>query len=180
MKVYKLRADSDHYQGLIMPDGNLYEFARRFNRVPIERSYANEKISVDPDTRSFPKGDYPSLIPNVPIFSHRALLALRDLLDANGDIFPVVIEGEEYYFFSVTRVINALDQLASEIVRFDDSSEILNIRSHSFFRKKLSGAIIFTVPQASDMDVFVTDAFVKRVHAAGLKGFWFPIIWSSD
>lgn len=178
MKVYVLGADSDRYESLIMPGGGLYEFAGRFNGSPMKNSVSDAKIKKDP--RRLPKGDFPSLIPNVPVFSRRAVEALRDLLEGHGEILPVMISGDEYFLLNVTRVVDALDESNSEVIRFEGSSKVLNIRSHSFYEEKLFGIMIFKIPQVITMDVFVTDAFVERVRSAGLKGFWFPLVWSSD
>lgn len=178
MKVYMLLADSDHYESLLMPGGDLYEFARRFNGKPMKR------LGGDPKIKKYrgrlPKGDFPSLIPGVPVFSPRAVEALRDLLEETGEIFPVTISSEEYFVFNVTKIVDALDEPNSEVIRFKGSSKVLNIRSHSFYTEKLFGIVIFKIPQVITMDVFVTDTFVERVHSAGLEGFWFPAVWSSD
>ena len=178
MKVYLLRADSDHYESLIMPGGGLYEFAGRFNGSPMKNSVSDAMIKKDP--RRLPKGDFPSLIPNVPVFSRRAVEAMRDLLESHGEILPVMISGDEYFLLNVTRVVDALDESNSEVIRFEGSSKVLNIRTHSFHEEKLFGIMIFKISQVITMDVFVTDAFVERVSSAGLKGFWFPLVWSSD
>jgi len=178
MKVYMLRADSDHYESVLMPGGDLYEFAGRFNGRPMKKLGNDPKIKKDP--RRLPKGDFPSLIPNVPVFSRRAVEALRDLLEGHGEILPVMISDDEYFLLNVTRVVDALDESNSEVIRFEGSSKVLNIRSHSFYEEKLFGIMIFKIPQVITMDVFVTDVFVERVRSAGLKGFWFPFVWSSD
>jgi hypothetical protein len=179
MKVHVLRADSDHYQGLVMTAGDLFEFARCFHGKPMQGLWTDVKIGVDPDSYSLPEGDFPSLIPDVPVFSPKAIAALRDLLVGNGEILPVTIVGEQYFLFNVTRVVDALDEENSEIIRFEGSSRVLNIREYAFFHRKLSGRVIFKIPQMLDGWIFVTDLFVKRVQSAGLKGFWFPVVWSS-
>ncbi len=178
MKVYLLRADSDHYESLIMPGGDLYECARCFNGKPMKKLSTDLRIKKDP--RRLPKGDFPSLIPNVPVFSPRAVETLRDLLEGNGEILPVMSSGDRYFLFNVTRVIDALDEPNSEVIRFEGCSKVLNIRSHSFYEEKLFGMVVFKIPQVVTMDVFVADPFVERVHSAGLKGFWFPLVWSND
>lgn len=180
MHVYMLRAHSDHFQCFIMPDGDLFEFAGRFNGRSMKRTRIKAKITVDPSSRSTPKGDYPSLIPGVPVFSRRAVTSLSDLLEGNGQVLPVQIGHEEYFLFNATRVVDALDESQSKIIRFPESSEVLNIRSHFFFKDKIVGLTIFKIPQVITKDVFVTDVFVERVHSAGLKGFWFPVLWSSE
>jgi hypothetical protein len=178
MKVYELGADSDHYESLLMTVGDLFEFARRFNGKPMRRPWSDVKIGKDP--RCMPKGDFPSLIPGVPVFSLRAVTELRNLLVGNGEILPVKIVGEEYFLFNVTRVVDALDEDSSEIIRFKGTSRVLNIREYGFHTRKLSGLAIFKIPQLVDDCIFVSDIFVERVQSAGLKGFWFPVVWSSE
>ena len=179
MNVYILRADSDHYECLIMPFDDLFEFTRRFNGKPLKRKTVYELICTDPDSYSDPKGDFPSLIPNVPVFSRRAVAQLHDLLDGNGELLSTFVGREEYFLFNVTRVLDALDESKSELERFDDG-RVFYIDHHSFFEDKLVGSSIFKIQQVRTMDVFVTDTFVDRVHAAGLKGFWFPLVWSNE
>jgi hypothetical protein len=180
MNVYQLEGDPDNYEGLIMTDGDLFEFARRFNGKPMERPWTDVTIGIDPDTRSFPEGDFPSLIGGVPVFSPKAVGALRDMLVGNGEILPVTIVGRQYFLYNVTCVVDALDEKNSEIIRFTNSSRVLNIDEYAFFPKKLSGKAIFKIPQLVDGWIFVTDLFVKRVQSAGLKGFWFPVVWSDE
>jgi hypothetical protein len=179
LNVYMLRADSDHFKCLIMPNDDLFDFARRFNGKPMNCKTFYEIICVDPDSYSSPKGDFPSLIPGVPVFSRRAVVELRDLLDGNGELLSTFIGPEEYFLFNVTRVIDALDVSRSDVIRFENSSKVLDIDSHVFYRGRIGGIPIFKIPQVLTMDVFVTDRFVDRVHTAGLKGFWFPLVWSS-
>jgi hypothetical protein len=177
MKVYVLGADSDHYESLLMPGGGLYEFARRFNGRPMKKLGNDPKIKKDP--RRLPKGDFPSLIPGVPIFSRRAVEALRDLLEETGEILPVTIGRDQYFILNVTHVVDALDEPNSTLSRFADG-RVFYIDHYSFLLEKLLGLFIFKIPQMIVGDVYVTDAFVERVHSAGLKGFWFPAVWSSD
>jgi hypothetical protein len=179
MKVYILDADSDRYKSLVMITGDLFEFAGRFDGKPMKRPWTDVKIGLAPDANSFPKGDFPSLIPSVPMFSRRAITALGDLLEGNGEALPITCDSEEYFLFNVTRVVDSLDEPNSEIVRFEGSSRVLNIHNYAFFREKLFGFSIFKIPQLL-RNIFVTDIFVKRVKSAGLKGFWFPRVWSSE
>jgi Immunity protein family (Imm11) len=177
MKVYLLRADSDHYESVSMASGDLYEFARRFNGKPMKKLGKDARIKKDP--RRVPKGDSPSLIPGVPIFSQRAVEALRDLLEANGELFPTKINSENYFIFNVTHVADVLDEPNSELSRFKDG-RVFYIDCYSFVAKELKGLSVFKIPQMVVGDVYVTDAFVERADSAGLKGFWFLPVWSSD
>lgn len=178
MKVYMLRANSDRYQSLLMTVGNLAEFANRFNGRPMKRSCKDVEIVFDP--RRVPRGDFPSLTPSAPIFSQRAVSTLRDVLEDYGELLPIIAGGEEYFLFNATRIVDALDESNSEIIRFEGTTRVMYIDTYVFFKKKISGLLMFKIPQMIDDSPFVTDAFVKRVRSARLKGFWFPLVWSSE
>jgi hypothetical protein len=152
----------------------------RFNGLPLKPSWKDVTIGWDPDMRRKPKGDCPSLFTHIPVFTPRAVDALSDLLEGNGELLPITIDLEEYFLFNVTRVIDALDESGSEIVRFDDSSKILDIDVHCFCPEKIDKATIFKIPQIPTMDVFVTEVFVERVKSGRLKGFEFPLLWSRE
>jgi hypothetical protein len=80
MNVHFLRAAANKNRGLIMSVGDLFEFARRFNGVPMKRLWTDVTIGWDPDMLKLPKGDFPSLVTNVPVFSRKAATTLADLL----------------------------------------------------------------------------------------------------
>ncbi len=143
----------------------------------MKKPWTDVKFGWDPDMLSKLKGDYPSLIPGVPVFSRAAVAVLRDLLEGVGEILPVKIAGEEYFIYNLTRIIDALDESHSVLSRFDDG-RVFYIDEHFFFGDKLEDAPLFKIPQMPDSSIFVTDVFVKRVKKAKLKGFWFPLLWS--
>ena len=180
MNVYYLRTAANKYQGLIVTQGNPHEFYHRFNGLPMKPSWKDVTVDWDPDTRRKPKGDFPDLFTHIPVFTPKAATALADLLQGNGELLPILIGGEEYVLFNVTRVTDALDESRSEIIRFDDSPKILNIEIHCFFQEKIGNTTIFKIPQVPTMDVFVTEEFVDRVRSARLKGFKFTLLWSSE
>ena len=179
MNVYYLRAAANNYQGLIITQGNWRPFSDLFNGLPVSRPWTNVTFGWDPDVSRLPKGDCPLLFTHIPVFTTRAVDALSDLLESNGELLPIVISGEKYFLFNVTRVIDALDESRSEIIRFDDF-EIMDIEVHCFFPEKIGDAAVFKIPQMVTSDVFVTDVFVDRVKSARLKGFKFPLLWSSE
>jgi hypothetical protein len=176
MNVYQLDGVADRYQGLILKVGNLSEFVQRFDGRPMNGPCADVTLQWDPADR-LPKGDFPWLV-GVPVFSSRAIHALGDLLEGHGEILPTTIEGEQYFLFNVTKVIDALDEANSEVIRYVGSAKVLRIPRYIFSAEKLTGIVIFKIPHF--YRVFVTDSFVERVKSAGLKGFWFPRLWSTD
>ncbi len=177
MKVYILLAASNSYKCLEMAGGDLFEFSGQFKGIPLKSLFKGAELRFSPE--NLPKGDYPSLIPSVPVFSRKAITVLRDLLENSGELFRVLCSKEEYFLFNVTRLTDALDETNSECARFDDG-RIFDIERHSFFPEKLPGLIIFKLEQHPLGSVYVTEPFVQRVKSTGLKGFGFQLVWSND
>ncbi len=177
MDVYQLYDDcTGDYRDLHMIFPNVWDFADRFDGTPMKLPWTDVQMAWDPASRS-PKGDF-NLMLSVPTFSSRAIDTLRDLLEGNGEILPTRCEGEPWFFFNVTRVIDALDESRSEVCTYLGTPEIMAIDRYAFFAEKLIGITIFKIPHCRR--VFVTDAFVERVKSAGLEVFWFPRRWSTD
>ena len=181
MKVYKVCADVNKYCGLYHRDpGDLLEFHRRFDGTPMkDRWTGNQKFEFRSKPSPSLKGDFPGLSTHVPVFNLKAVKALADLLKGNGEQLPITCDGEDYFLFNVTRVIDVLDEDNCEIKRFD-SGRIMYIIRYSFFRDRLVGEKMFKIPQIPLMDVLVTDDFVKHVKTAKLKGFEFRLLWSDE
>ena len=179
MNVYYLRTDANKYRGVIITQGDWRPFCDLFDGTPVSGPWTDVTIGWDPDMRRKPKGDFPSLLTHIPVFTSKAADVLSDLLEGSGELLPIMVDGEEYFLYNVTRVIDALDESRSEIIRFDDF-EIMDIDVHCFFPEKIGDAAVFKIPQMVTSDVFVTDVFVDRVKSARLKGFKFPLLWSSE
>jgi len=178
MKVYILKADVNRFRGIYYQDSkSIVEFNRRFNGTPIKKTWTGkERFAFIPER--LPKGDILGLSSHIPVFNCRAVEALADLLEPNGELLPITCNGEQYFLFNATRLVDALDEANCEIIRFSDGG-ILDVVRYSFFEKKLIGVVAFKLPQKPLWSVYVTDPFVQRVKAAGLKGFKLPFIWSS-
>jgi hypothetical protein len=123
------------------------------------------------------------------IFSRKAVDALYDMLEANGEILPLIFEGKEneYFAYNVLTVSNAVDEEKSEIDRRQDG-RFSHIKRYEFDPAQTAGLTIFKtwenksprVPNSHtyvSVEVFVTDPFVKRVQEAGLFGFDFDLKW---
>ena len=178
MRIYISCADVNRYRGLYYTEEDVMEFARRFDGTPMKSAWkVRESFSFVP--RLMPKGDCPNFGTHVPVFNPRSVEILADLLEGNGELLPIRCDGEDYFLFNVTRVVDALDQQNSDLDLFDDG-DILEIDRHVFIPEKLPSLSIFKIPQMVLADVFVTDPFVDRVESAGLKGFDFELVWSND
>jgi hypothetical protein len=65
-----------------------------------------------------PHNDYPCVNLTVPAFNRRAVDALRDFLEPNGELLPLVSSVGEYYAYNITTVVDCLDHERSEIEWF--------------------------------------------------------------
>ena len=179
MKVYTLRADVNTYRGVYyVNEDDVVDFNRRFQGKSGKKIWTGkEEFRFVP--ADLPKGDFPGLSTHIQVFSYKAVKTLADLLEGNGQLFPIACETENYFVFNVTRVIDALDEANSDVERFS-SGRIMDVDRYSFFPERVFGVHVFKIPELVLMDVFVTDPFVERVKTAGLKGFKFRLVWTSD
>jgi hypothetical protein len=89
-------------------------------------------------------------------------------------LLPLTFVDETYFVYNTTRIIDALDEDRSSVVRFR-TGEIMRIADYAF-REKVALLPIFRIPQ-SRVKVFVTDSFVERVRASALTGFDLRLLW---
>ncbi len=80
--------------------------------------------------------------------------------------------------YNPTRVLDALDEGASSVMRFDDGRIIL-IQRHVFRSDVVGESDIFTIPDERVSPTFFSHRFVDSWRASGLKGFEFKLVWAS-
>ncbi len=179
MNVYVLGTDCDKYRGIhYANDADVLEFHRRFDGRSLKYTWTGkEKFGFV--QKRFPKGDTPSLSTHIPVFNLKAAKVLMDFLEPNGELLPITCNGESFFLFNVTRIVDALDEPNCKLERFDDGG-VMYVDEYAFLKEKLAGETVFKLPQLPLGWVYVTDPFVKRVRAAILKGFEFRHVWSSE
>ena len=119
---------------------------------------------------------------SIPTFSKNAVDALRDFLEPNGEMLPLICKHGEFYAYNVTTVANILDRENSEFdwgshkkakVKPNLPSDII---FYEFYPDKLNDLSIFRLPERLS-DYFVTQRFVDRVYEKNLRGFRFKKVW---
>jgi hypothetical protein len=125
---------------------------------------------VRPDARSkFLPSDFPWLGGHALVMRRSAVDALRDLLDANGEVLPLsTTDGVELFVLNA-RVVDALDEARSSLRRFPSSGRIMSIDKPVFVPSAIEGRDLFRLPHRA-MPTYVSERFVERVREAGLKG----------
>lgn len=122
--------------------------------------------------------DYPCLDMVFPAFSQRAIEALRDLLDPNGEILSIESDTKtKFFFFNVLTISDALDQEKSECNFWSNPpTTATSIDRFVFCSDRLRDSAIFRIRELP-MSVFVTDEFVNRVDSHELHGLQFTKVW---
>ncbi len=173
-RIFKLSKilDDPRYEGFSTSDRTFLQtcpYPRDF------RECRELKVQRVPDNWTAPtlKGrvrffnDYPT-VGSIPAFSLRAVIALRDLLEPNGQLLPIA--GGNYFAYNLLTIADALDRDASEgIAAFE-------ISRFEFRPNLVESLVIFRIPEKPYL-TFVTDIFVNRVAQADLKGFDFQLAW---
>ncbi len=121
--------------------------------------------------------DYPKLM-EFPAFSRRAVDALRDLLNANGELLPLRYKDGEYWAYNLRTVVDIINPNESVVIDCHRSSTSV-ARSYYYYSirpERLDGLTIFRMRHDLS-DVYVTQPFVDRVRTAGLRNFVFEKIW---
>ena len=122
--------------------------------------------------------DFPWLGSHVLVMRKRAVLALRDIFDAQGELLPLRLDGVELFAFNA-RTVDALDESKSDLMRIPDTERIMLIRRPVFIASKIHGLDIFRLPHRGS-PTYVSQNFVDRVASARLVGLEFDQVWSSE
>jgi len=183
MNVYILNADMNRYQILVAVQEDAWDEFEQFDGTPLDKPWTPVEMEVFRDynfNQNRPSSDFPALASHIPIFSNRAVKALEDILNENGELLPLNCAEGDYSAFNVTCMIDALDIEHSDLEFFKSSGRIMNVIKYEFLNDRLANSSIFKLPQLPLMRVFVTDKFVERVQETKLTGFNFKLVWSDS
>lgn len=122
-----------------------------------------------------PFNDYPCVSLIIPAMSKKAVDALWEFLEPNGELLPLVSEVGEYYIYNVTTMVAAFDGPNSDVAWMNDWIAT-SIYRYEFHPEALEGLTIFTIPE-DPATPYATEPFVARARQAGLQGFDFRKVW---
>ena len=113
----------------------------------------------------------------LPVFNKKACEILNDFLTPNGELLSIDSPNGDFYFYNVTRVLDALDVKNSDVEFWcDPPTSAIDIRYFSFKENVIEDHSIFRFIE-DPMRLVVTDQFVKIVRDNKLTGFHFDKIW---
>ncbi len=190
MKIYGLSSDVDTYKSVSLKDESesrlLLDLLDQFGGPMIwdwpdkKMRLAIEPLVMNAADRERPLSDIPNLGSQAfPVFSRRAVEALRPLIAMHCEFLPLACDEGEYFLVNIRTVVDALDRERSAFKTFRGSNRIMEMQRYEFIEKRIGSVPIFRLPD-DRTGRFVTDPFVEAVEKAGLEGFEFPLLWSSE
>ena len=121
--------------------------------------------------------DFPCMDMMVPAFSRRAVDALRDYLEPNGELLPLIHPAGEYYAFNCRTIVEVLDREVSQALWSPVEQRLGTMFDYyAIYADRLTGLSIFRMREQPNL-VFVTTSFVDRARQHGLNGFHFVKVW---
>lgn len=183
MKIWDLQEDVNIYEHLTLVDGGTEkwnEFTDMFRGRHLSSNYQKLKLKLIEHGGKLKRGDMPYLSPGVPVFSVKAIDALKDYLNNNAEIMEVECDISDFKIINIINVISCLDHERSEIKYYPNSERIMRIKKYFFNKEKVAKEHIFKIIEQPRAIIFVSDDFRNRVIESGLEGFKFVEIWDSE
>jgi hypothetical protein len=136
------------------------------------------RLIHEDEGKTLAKSDSPWLGYGPLIFRPVVVDALGSLLREYGELLPLACAEADLAIYNPTRVLDALDEAASSVMRFPDG-RIMLIQKHVFRADVIGENDIFTMPEERVRPTFFSHRFVDRWKASGLKGLEFKQVWAS-
>lgn len=122
---------AEGYEWINCCDGSDYEIFASFDgspRTALWRPVRVRRVRVD-NGSTFKASDFPWLGAHALVFARRSVDILGPLLTSHGELLPLAAnDGSELFVLNVTRILDAIDDEHSDVVRFSDG-RIMFIKS---------------------------------------------------
>ena len=146
---------------------------KKWKPIRVERIRVNKRESGRPSDAPF------MFKSGVMAFRRSAVDALRDMLDAHGELLPLEDAGGIELYAYNPRVLEALDYSQSEGHR-SPRGELAVVKKHVFFPSVVAGVDIFRQKEERGGIIYLSERFLQRWKKAKLKGLDFFLAWDSD
>jgi hypothetical protein len=140
------------------------------------RPFAVHLVHLD-QGRRLAEADAPWFGDHALVLRESAVGAMGDMLTDSGEPLPLLCDEAKLWLYNPTVVLDALDEGASTVLRFDDG-RIMYIQKHAFRPEIVRGVSVFKLATVGRSSVFFGPAFVQRWQAARLTGLEFKKVWS--
>jgi hypothetical protein len=161
--------------------------ARDFERINVEINGTPRQSDWKPvpvnlvhtdQGRTLIESDSPWLGSHALIFKAKAFDLMGPALGGYGEILPLTCSEAKLWIYNTMHVIDALDESASSVLRFNDG-RIMMIQRHVFRAELVGENYVFKIPNLRVSPTFVSQRFVDQWNEAGLNGLEFKQVWAS-
>lgn len=176
-RVYQLEGTADQEWALPRDEAvifqDLLERGAPANWDPVEMYLLHEDEEGSPLASS----DIPWNSAATPVLKERAARLIEPMLGDAGVLLPLSCTECALWLLHVTKLADALDEAASELVRFPSSGRVMKIRRHVFKETVVRELGIFKLAQMPRGSVFFTDRVADAIGAAGLERVALRKVW---
>lgn len=131
------------------------------------------------DRQEFRESDFPWLGSHALVLRQRAVKALGHTIEQCAELLPLETDDEaELFVLNVLRVVDALDEERSSVVRFPSSNRVMRVTRPHFREAVIRGLDMFRLPFRAS-PTYVSQGFVDAASAANLVGLDFRKVWSA-
>ena len=189
MEIYSLKPqDNPLYDGLFKLDqhpslkGNKHlveDFKGIDRRKFAWKAHQLAEVWTTPQVRGdvAAYNDYPADGSTVPVFSEKAVEALRPLLEPNGELLPLDSKVGRFFAFNVTSKCEALDiDKSTGYFGTGDKETAMSISNYAFDELKFEDYAIFRLRE-EPVKLFATAEFKTRAEEASLTAMEFVKVW---
>lgn len=171
-QVYRLRY-AEGFEWLLPEnevDFDLLRFdgkARASGWTPIKM----KRVRISEHGQVLKQADFPACSGgDMLIVGHRAKSVLGMHLEKIGELLPLLCDEGDFWALNVTRLVDVLDELKSDLLRASNSGSVLRIRKHQFRPSDLSEEGFFKLHQTPRGLIYASTALAETIATSGLVG----------
>jgi hypothetical protein len=137
-------------------------------------------LETDERGQELRPADSPWLGGHALVFRDRAYRAVGEILAPAGEFLELALEdtSDRLWLFNACCLVDALDEQASDLVRFPSTGRVMKVERHVFRANVASRLTAFRVPQTRSL--FLSGDAVDAISARDLVGAGFELVWQSD
>ena len=177
MRLFSFQG-STGYEMLHCVDDSGWPTMRKLRGEPQAKTWTPVRVRrVRPSLRERSRpADSPYYGTECLIFRRSAVDALRDMLDAHGELLPLEDEGGVELFAYNPRALDALDHERT-VGSKDETGHVWLPNNHIFIPSVVEGVDIFKQACERAGAIYVSERFLSRWKQAKLKGLDFKLVW---
>jgi hypothetical protein len=138
--------------------------------------------TIESDDRGRPlrRADLPWLGGHALVFRDQVVHDVSNLLAGSGEFLELELAdgSDPLWLFNVSDVADALDEDASDLVRFPSTGRVMKVNRHVFRPKVVADLGAFRIPQTRSL--FVAGDVVDAISRLGLSGAAFELAWQDE